>query len=182
MDRPLRLLAAYCQYRDLRLGIAAPAISPSLPQIPEIPQGVKISWVKDVDITIHDNKPRIEYYTWRNDPFMPVEFSAAAYRFGHSMVRPIYRLSRDLHSGGSDGAGRRSIFAEAKTMGLNGFDEFPRDWAIDWDLYFEVGSALNASRVAAEGRSRVQPSTKSIRHWSIHWRNCRSSKVELRGT
>ena len=25
------------------------------------------------------------FYKWRNDPFMPVEFSVAAYRFGHSM-------------------------------------------------------------------------------------------------
>jgi hypothetical protein len=28
-----------------------------------------------------------------NDPFMPIEFSAAAHRFGHSMVRPVYRLN-----------------------------------------------------------------------------------------
>ena len=31
------------------------------------------------------------FYDWRNDPFIPVEFSVAAYRFGHSQVRPSYR-------------------------------------------------------------------------------------------
>lgn len=30
------------------------------------------------------------FYKWRNEPFIPVEFSVAAYRFGHSQVRPSY--------------------------------------------------------------------------------------------
>lgn len=34
------------------------------------------------------------FYTWRNDPYIPVEFSVAAYRFGHSQVRPSYRQLR----------------------------------------------------------------------------------------
>jgi hypothetical protein len=33
------------------------------------------------------------YYDWRNLPFIPVEFSVAAYRFGHSQVRPSYRAN-----------------------------------------------------------------------------------------
>ena len=32
--------------------------------------------------------PKIRYFHWKHEPFMPVEFSVAAYRFGHSMVRP----------------------------------------------------------------------------------------------
>src|SRR5450755_515712 len=35
--------------------------------------------------------------------FMPVEFSVAAYRFGHSMIRPIYRLNESIS--------RRPIFS-----------------------------------------------------------------------
>lgn len=30
------------------------------------------------------------FYNWRHQPFIPVEFSVAAYRFGHSQVRPGY--------------------------------------------------------------------------------------------
>jgi hypothetical protein len=33
------------------------------------------------------------HFKWRNDPFIPVEFSVAAYRFGHSQVRPSYRAN-----------------------------------------------------------------------------------------
>jgi hypothetical protein len=37
------------------------------------------------------NGPR--HFKWRNDPYIPVEFSVAAYRFGHSQVRPSYRAN-----------------------------------------------------------------------------------------
>ncbi len=42
---------------------------------------------------IYDHAPRLHFFNYKCDPFMPVEFSGAAYRFGHSMVRPAYRLS-----------------------------------------------------------------------------------------
>ena len=34
-----------------------------------------------------------KFYDWRHDPYIPVEFSVAAYRFGHSQVRPSYRAN-----------------------------------------------------------------------------------------
>jgi hypothetical protein len=41
------------------------------------------------------DKAKLKYFHWKNDPFMPVEFSVAAYRLGHSMIRPGYRLNDD---------------------------------------------------------------------------------------
>ena len=45
-----------------------------------------------------------QFYRWRNEPFIPVEFSVAAYRFGHTQVRAGYALSdtfaRPLFAGG----------------------------------------------------------------------------------
>jgi len=34
-----------------------------------------------------------KFYKWRNLPFIPVEFSGSAYRFGHSQARPSYRAN-----------------------------------------------------------------------------------------
>jgi hypothetical protein len=111
-------------------------------------------------------KPNFSIFKWRNDPFMPIEFSAAAYRFGHSMVRPIYRLNTELHGGDDPNkatpdeekrglAGRFFIFAGVQKRGLNGFDEFPQQWAIDWSLFFNVSGSI--SNV---GKKRVQPAYK----------------------
>jgi hypothetical protein len=117
---------------------------------------------KDRRINVHTHTPNLRFYKWRNDPFMPVEFSAAAYRFGHSMVRPIYRLSTELTTpvGDEDPSinGRKFIFAAERLKGLNGFGPFPQNWAIDWSLYFELrGKELDPKDL---GTSRVQPSYK----------------------
>jgi Family of unknown function (DUF5995)/Animal haem peroxidase len=111
-------------------------------------------------------KPNLSIFRWRNDPFMPIEFSAAAYRFGHSMVRPIYRLNAKLNGGDDPNkatqqeqdrglAGRFFIFAGVQKRGLNGFDEFPEQWAIDWSLFFDTNGSINKV-----GKERVQPAYK----------------------
>lgn len=45
------------------------------------------------------------------DAFMPIEFGAAAYRFGHSMVRPSYRANFTSGSGDSVDPTRNPFFA-----------------------------------------------------------------------
>jgi Animal haem peroxidase len=60
---------------------------------------------------------------------MPVEFSVAAYRFGHSMVRPQYKLNPDIE---------RPIFADDGDD-LGGFRPIPAGWAIDWQLFIGLG-------------------------------------------
>ena len=92
---------------------------------------------------------------------MPVEFSVAAYRFGHSMVRPVYRLSaKNLeYQTFVDGLdGRKMVFAPVANDGLNGFREFPSDWGIDWNLFFDTPAhKLSPDQ---KGPARVQPSYK----------------------
>lgn len=74
--------------------------------------------------------PKLDFYHARDEAFMPLEFSAAAYRFGHSMVRPGYRLSETI--------GPLAIFATNPFEALTGFREFPGNWAMDWGLFIDL--------------------------------------------
>ncbi len=106
--------------------------------------------------SIWDVRPDLRFYKFRNQPFMPVEFSVAAYRFGHSMIRPQYRLNTTLLTQGPKQDGRFSIFTQLDSdESLNGFREFPSVWAIDWSLYFDMGN-----KPPKLGINRVQPAYK----------------------
>ncbi|MEA2601351.1 MAG: hypothetical protein QOF89_2343 [Acidobacteriota bacterium] len=84
--------------------------------------------------SIRQDKPDLRFFNPKNEQFMPVEFSVAAYRFGHSMVRPEYRLNTTL-------PGRFDIFSlDPNVSNLTGFREFPAEWAIDWSLFFDFGN------------------------------------------
>ena len=95
---------------------------------------------------ITDEKPRLHFFHWKNAPFMPIEFSVAAYRFGHSMIRPIYRLSRTVP--------RFPIFADADPN-LRGFRVFPANWAIEWKLFFPIDP-----KAPKHDPARLQPAYK----------------------
>jgi hypothetical protein len=92
--------------------------------------------------SIYVDKPDLRFFKWHYEPYIPIEFAAAAYRFGHSMVRPVYRLNTHLVGAGPEKDpinGRRFIFTpNDSTEGLNGFREFPKAWAIDWSLFFKM--------------------------------------------
>ena len=90
--------------------------------------------------------PVLKFYKPVKEAFMPVEFSVAAYRFGHSMVRPQYRLNLNM-------ADRLPIFSTTGPS-LVGFGAFPSTLAIDWSLFFKMGDA------PALGPKRVQPAYK----------------------
>jgi hypothetical protein len=108
--------------------------------------------------TVLEDPPQLKFYKPRHDPFMPVEFSVAAYRFGHSMVRPIYRLSETVPPKEADSPAndqRLPIFTSIPGKeSLVGFREFPSTWAIQWKLFFKMGPA------PAQGAKRIQPAYK----------------------
>jgi Animal haem peroxidase len=117
--------------------------------------------------SIVDHPAQLKFYRPHSDPFMPVEFSGAAYRFGHSMVRPVYRLSaKDLPENIKKGhratpglGGRKMIFDPTEGNGLNGFQPVPDTWGIDWRLFFETRGRRPLSP-ANLGKGRVQPAYK----------------------
>lgn len=86
--------------------------------------------------------PNLCFFHWKVQPFMPVEFSVAAYRFGHSMVRPSYKLN--------DALDPIPIFdadmSPTSSGHLGGFRPLPADFAIDWKRFFEVSGDEQPSR------------------------------------
>lgn len=97
---------------------------------------------------LHKSATGLSFFKWREFPFMPIEFSAAAYRFGHSMVRPIYRLNTTLRD-------RQEIFSQNPNKSLTGFREFPSNWAIEWSLFFAM-----TQNPPLTGKDRLQKAYK----------------------
>jgi Animal haem peroxidase len=116
-----------------------------------LPTIVGLDTLRDIFGTAKDGgvdysqTPKLRFYHPKQDAYMPVEFSVAAYRFGHSMIRPIYRLNQTID--------RLMIFSTAGES-LVGFRKFPTNWAIDWNLFFKTGNP------PALGPQRVQPAYK----------------------
>ena len=98
------------------------------------------------DILGHGRK----FYKWRNAPYIPVEFSVAAYRFGHSQVRPSYRVNFGPNDPGqvfalffNDNLAVNPVVTDMRggTRGPNRF--------IDWQTFFDFGDgkARNNKRI-----------------------------------
>jgi hypothetical protein len=82
-------------------------------------------------------QPRFGFYRWRDQPYIPVEFSVAAYRFGHSMVRPDYMLNDFVRQ--ATGGKRTPIFSldPGPFSNLNGFRPLPSRWGFQWKFFYE---------------------------------------------
>ncbi len=98
--------------------------------------------------SIGDDRPVLQFYHAKNDAFMPLEFSVAAYRFGHSMVRPGYRLN--------DGNTLLPIFGETgpptRPLSLRGFMAPADDWALDWARFIDINTRPNGVMLDDDGK------------------------------
>jgi hypothetical protein len=91
------------------------------------------------------DRDKLAYYLPRRDSFMPVEFSVAAYRLGHSMVRPGYQLNDAV---------LLPIFPDPARLpeGLTGFRAMNPAWGLDWGRFIDIdkrnydGSATDQSK------------------------------------
>lgn len=87
--------------------------------------------ILDPNISFKSAPPQFKIFTL-DAAVMPVEFSVAAYRLGHSMVRPGYRVNENIFP--------LPIFDhDNPSSGLNAFGEFPNNWTIDWQRFIDLG-------------------------------------------
>lgn len=96
-----------------------------------LPRIVHSSVLSHLKTGLRYDPSKLKFFHWRHDPFLPVEFSAAAYRLGHSMVRPGYRLNDAV---------LLPIFPVPPQFpeGLTGFRAMNPAWAIDWGRFIDV--------------------------------------------
>ena len=89
------------------------------------------------------HQPTLKLYNLDLPPYMPIEFSVAAYRFGHSMIRPGYRLSVAAGDVPLTDADDKRLFAifKGNDGGLRGFQRLAKGKGIDWNLFFSKGLA-----------------------------------------
>lgn len=100
----------------------------------------------------------LEYYRigpgeLADTPFIPLEFSGAAYRFGHSMVRSVYNFNKVFNPAAGPGRGDfRLAFTFTGDGGFFGAPRYPSNWLLDWRQFFDglgaapqMASAIDAS-------------------------------------
>ena len=114
--------------------------------LPRIVSAPVLDALKNEDGTYE--KEKLKFFHWKNEPFMPVEFSVAAYRLGHSMIRPGYRLN-------DDDATLLPIFPIPPNKipgappaglpdGLTGFQAMAKNRGIDWARFIDLEGDIRA--------------------------------------
>jgi hypothetical protein len=86
----------------------------------------------------------LNYYRPTNKdgrPFMPVEFAVAAYRFGHTLIRPFYVINQtSLDRGGVP------VFGPDGGFNLNGGRPIPSDLVMEWKNILPVDPNFTARK------------------------------------
>lgn len=106
--------------------------------------------------------PRVErrFFSWHNEPYMPVEFSVAAYRFGHSQVRGRYRLNTLV---GPLPTFLPTPVAQDPLGHFGGFRILPAFWTIEWARFFEVdGAGADAMQLTRKIDTRLADPLKEL--------------------
>jgi hypothetical protein len=92
----------------------------------------------------------LRFFSWESEPFMPVEFSVAAYRYGHSMARPSYLINEiATKQTPVPGVNRIPLFEPEANVreSLSGFQALPDQWTVQWRFFLpgidDGGDATN---------------------------------------
>src|SRR5918993_140475 len=115
-----------------------------------------------VDDTIKRNRV---YDPDEDEFFMPLEFSVAAFRFGHSMVRAEYDFNVNFNRSGQNNAVSASLgllFTFSALSGQLGFPgreskTLPENWIIEWENFFDPQGRASLSKARKIDTQLVEP-------------------------
>ena len=116
-----------------------------------LPRIVHSSVIHSLKSGGHYDSHKIKFFHWKHEPFMPVEFSVAAYRLGHSMIRPGYRLN-------DNDTTLLPIFpvpGQGLPEGLTGFRAMNPQWGIDWGRFIDI-DIRQYDGTDAQNKNRLQ--------------------------
>jgi hypothetical protein len=103
-----------------------------------------------VDLVLSNDDQDLLGLGTRTKPYMPLEFSVAAYRFGHSMVRGAYDWNRNFGRPGNNtlpDASFELMFTFTGRGGFFGSTTLPFNWPAEWERLVDPDS-LFADRFA----------------------------------
>jgi hypothetical protein len=96
--------------------------------------------------------------------FMPLEYSVAAYRFGHSMVRGAYNFNLNFNFSGEPGTNPATLallFTFTALSGQLGFGEgtenLPENWIIEWENLIDAGTGASFNKARRIDTELVEP-------------------------
>jgi len=128
-------------------------------------------------VIVNDTIKRNRVYNPDEDEFfMPLEFSVAAFRFGHSMVRAAYDFNLNFNkSGETDENGRPITFPAsldllfvftalsgqfAEEFGGEPTDTLPENWIIEWENFFDPQGRAGLNKARRIDTELVRPLTR----------------------